>query len=180
MVSSLQRSGRIAGQTEDWDAEDSADQCAGGQQLGTLRIPVTWGFARRSVTAAPGVEGQRKPDDSRALHQPSGTRPLRIHDPISSAVRIATRATAAPPLAFGKSAGIRALARPIFARGGNMEAGCQTCHAEDIGAVGKRRGLDRSAGWQRSVPTAGCVGCIVKKAMTRNPNLLSVAQILDH
>jgi len=140
--------------TEGLDAEDSADQCAGGQHRRPLRSchmgirePVT-------LTAASMALKGKKPDDyARAFTSHPERDLLRIHDPdkfgCSPCHQGNGRATTSVEKAHGT---YEHWLWPLFARG-NMEAGCQTCHAADMVLVSNDVGWDAQR-WQRSFPPA--------------------------
>ena len=105
------------------------------------------------LTAGRNVaEGQETRPIRAGVHQPSRTELLKTHDPekfgCSPCHQGNGRATTSVEKAHGT---YEHWLWPLFPRG-NMEAGCQTCHAADMVLVDERRRLDAQRR-QRPLPS---------------------------
>jgi len=135
-----------------------------------IREPVT-------LTAASMALKGKKPDDyARAFTSHPERDLLRIHDPdkfgCSPCHQGNGRATTSVEKAHGT---YEHWLWPLFARG-NMEAGCQTCHAADMVLVSNDVGWTLSDG-KDLFRQRGCVGCHRYEGYDKEPeDLLSVAQ----
>ena len=129
------------------------------------------------LTAASMSLKGKKPDDyARAFTSHPERDLLRIHDPdkfgCSPCHQGNGRATTSVEKAHGT---YEHWLWPLFARG-NMEAGCQTCHAADMVLVSNDVGWTLSDG-KDLFRQRGCVGCHRYEGYDKEPeDLLSVAQ----